>query len=773
MLVSWSSKRSGRVAMALLFTGVVPEGLSAQLSAQPVAPTDVSYEQRYAELIGLQGDMAAQVGQIVLKRDVGEFRFGPGKFYLMRPIGGRTMAAVFIGDGVFAFSPPTSIEQDQLARFHKSRSVEEAFSSVVLLFADSTAAELQSKLTFTPSPLYEHRSRFGQAMDFLTHEESKSLNPDLMSAALNGESSALFYAHLDRQNGGPLMFMVNPHEVEGVTLSQRVRYVGLTRRTEVICRFAAGTFSRDVPAPSSRTSEVGIKHYNITTSLRQSGSGDLSFAAQAKMDITSSRRMGPWVAFTLFEKLKVDSARWQDGSAAMVYKGRNGSQLWVRLNGALQPGEVRTLSLFYQGDLIDRYGDFFFIKSSAEWYPRSLEGRSLGTFDLTFHSPSRQLLASVGDKLEETTSGRTTTSRWVSQGPIRNASFNLGLFKDYKVQEQGIPPVTVLMSEDAHRQLGGLRQKNMKEVVGGDVAKSLRFFQHVFGPLPAKHFYATEIPGFHGEAFPGMVNLSWATFHQTDRNGEDEIFRAHEVAHQWWGVGVDFTSYHDQWLSEGFSNFSGLWYLQTVRQNNDKYFGVLRRWRAAILDRGDHPAPIWLGYRASSSEDDNGYNVLVYQKGAWVLHMLRMMMLDLKTMGEERFTETMRDFYSTYQGKRASTQDFRLVAEKHTGSNLGWFFDQWIYGTHIPSYRVAYQSVKADGGQYKVRLRVQQANVPEDFQMYVPVTLDLGNERVARLRVKVRGPLSEIDLPLMPSEPKAVRFNDLDGVLAEVKMVGW
>jgi aminopeptidase N len=133
----------------------------------------------------------------------------------------------------------------------------------------------------------------------------------------------------------------------------------------------------------------------------------------------------------------------------------------------------------------------------------------------------------------------------------------------------------------------------------------------------------------------------------------------------------------------------------------------------------------------------------------------------------------MRDFYQTYQGKRASTEDFRKVAEKHIGTDLGWFFDQWIYGSDVPTYRLAYRTVPADNGQYRVKLQVAQANVPEDFQMYVPVTLDLGNDRIARLRVKVRGPKSEIDLPLMPAEPKALKFNDLDGVLAEVKMVDW
>src|SRR5919107_3259436 len=125
--------------------------------------------------------------------------------------------------------------------------------------------------------------------------------------------------------------------------------------------------------------------------------------------------------------------------------------------------------MFYHGDLIDREGDFFFIKSSAEWYPRPLEGRSLATFDLTFRSPKGKLLASVGDRVEFSTSGNTDISRWVTPGPIRNASFNLGFFKDYRVQEEGIPPVTVLLAEAVHRRIG-YRQKRMKETVGADIA---------------------------------------------------------------------------------------------------------------------------------------------------------------------------------------------------------------------------------------------------------------------------------------------------------------
>jgi hypothetical protein len=644
---------------------------------------------------------------------------------------------------------------------------------VVLLFADSTLSELESKLTFgTGQATEEVRQRFKTALDHIGDTDSKSLDPDLMSAFLNNQLNGVFYANVAPTSGSPLLFMLNPNEVEGVSLGQRIRRFGWTRRSEVISKFPPGQQSRDGQPSGERLHDAAIRHYTIAASLTPTGSGDLSFAANAELDIAATSPVGPWIAFGLFEKLRVDSARWENGETATVWKRQDSGLLWVKLKQQMQAGESRKLRLHYRGDLIDREADFFFIKSSAEWYPRPLEGRSLATFDLTFRSPKGKLLASVGDRVEFSTSGSTDISRWVSGTPIRNASFNLGFFKEYRVKEEGIPQVTVLLSEGMHRGVA-MRQKNMKETVGADIAKSLRFFQHVYGVVPAKEFFATEIPYFHGEAFPGMINLSWSTFHQTDHEGMDEVFRAHEVAHQWWGIGVDFNSYHDQWLSEGFSTFSGLWYLQTVRKDNAKYFGLLHRWRDRILENREERAPIWLGYRTSSSNDETGYGVMVYNKGAWVLHMLRIMMLDLKTMNEDRFTETMRDFYRTYQGKRASTEDFRRVAERHLGADLGWFFDQWIYGTEVPSYRVAYRTEPAEGGQYRVKLRVQQDNVSDDFQMYVPVTLDLGNDRVARLRVKIRGPKTEVDLPLMPAKPKEVRFNDLDGVMGQVKMQGW
>jgi hypothetical protein len=755
------------------------------LSAPPVlraqsAPVAPVYADRFAEVMALSAtpDGVADVSNLVLQRDLARFTLKSGKLYLLTPIGGRTVGAVFRGSGVFSFAPSSPIEQHRLARYENKTALEAPFTDLLLLFADTTMTELRGLTFRAEAAPGEVRDRVRDGLKYLSDEDSKTLDPDLMGALLNGDTTDLFYAHIRRQGADPLMFTLNPHEVEAVSLSGKATRWWSEDR-EVLSQFPRLGRSRDAQLTGERTDPAEIRRYVMVVDLPQSGIGEIAFAATAKVEITASSAVGPWVAFELFDKLKVDSARWDDGEAATVFKGKDSRYVWVRLAARMQPGEVRTLAIAYHGDMIERMSDFFRIKNSVAWYPLSLEGRTLATFDLTFNTPDNYLLASVGERVDSSRAGKIITTRWVTPAPIRNASFNLGLFKDYTVTEAGIPPVTIMISEEAHKKLVQeyhlAQQSKMRETVGGDVSRSLRFFQNVYGPTNIKHFYATEIPEYHGEAFPGMLHLSWVTFQKTDDQGGDEVFRAHEVAHQWWGIGVDYLTYHDRWLSEGFAEFSGLWYMQTVRHSNDKYFAILRQYRSSIFLRKDVPGPISLGHRVQSSRDAdvNDYSTIVYKKGAWAVHMLRMLMLDLKTMNEDRFTGMMQDFYRSYQGKRASTADFRRVVERHTGADMGWFFDQWIYGTALPTYRIAYRTEPMVDGQFRVRLQVQQEGVPDDFLMYVPVTLDLGKDRVARVRVKVTGPRSDLVLPPMPAAPKAVRFNDLEGVLAEVKTGDW
>ena len=776
-----------RVCLLACLVVSVPRPSSAQLaavtspagSAAPAGPVAAaeSFDETYGELLGLAGvaSRVAQVKDVVLQRDIARFTLQQGRLYQLSPIGGRTVGLVFVGQGRFAFAPESRIEQDRLARIEKVRAIDTPVSAVLFLFADSTMAELEGQVTFGPGEVPgDVRDRVKDALKHLVDETSHTPDPDLMGALLNRRDSELFYAHVIRPNGGPLMYRLDPEEFEAVQLESKVSSRLWGRQREVITQFPRQGVVRPAGFTAERVNQAEVEQYTIETTLSPTGIGELNFTAAATMEIVADAPVGPWIAFELFDKLKVDSARWANGGPALTSRGKESGIVWLRLDDLLQPGQKRTVTLYYHGDLIDRVVDFFHIKSSAAWYPRSLEGRSLARFDLTYNTTDAYLLASVGERVDSSANGHKVRTHWVTPGRIRNASFNLGLFKDYSVREEGIPPVTVMMSDESHRKLGG-GGGGMQKRVGEDMTKSLRFFQRVYGPTSGiKHFYATETPGFDGEAFPGMIDLSFATFISTVPQGDDEVFRAHEVAHQWWGIGVDFASYHDQWLSEGFANFSGLWYLQTVTGKNEKYFDMLRQWREPIMMRRDEPGPISLGYRVMAAKDDDrdDYQTVVYKKGAWVLHMLRVMTLDLRNMRETKFTEMMTDFYRSYEGHRASTDDFRRVVERHVGADMHWFFDQWVNGAAIPTYRVASRTQAGSDGQFQVTLRVKQEDVPDDFMMYVPVTVVLGKDQVARFRVKVKGPLTEVTLPV-PAKPKEVKFNDFEGVLAEVKNEGW
>jgi hypothetical protein len=769
--------RLAPLALGLLVLALLPAALAAQGPAE-------SYAQRFTEVMNLAptARRVATVSGFVLERDRGRFTLESGMLYLLTPVGGRTVAAQFKGRGRFALTPPSAIERARLRRFSGADSLVTGFTDLVLFFADSTEAELVRRLSFGPGEPPSSAGPIRRALDYEGDEKHQYLDPDIMEVMLNGQESDMFHAYLAGGDGDPWMFSVNPSLVEGVQLSRRARGTGFTRISEVAAQFPRLGAPPARVGGGERTRQAEVSHYAIETRLPRTGAGNVNFSAVARMDITSAAPIGPWVAFALYYKLEVDSARWKDGTPAVVFKGKESPALWVNLGTPLGAGETRTLELFYHGDLVDRFGEWFFIKSSASWYPRALEGRSAATFELTYHTPKSYLFASAGELVDSVESNGTVTTRWVAPAPIRNASFNLGRFEHFPFEGPAGMPVTLLFSEAGHRELSGSAgsASRMTKQVGEDIASSMKFFHHVFGEPQMKAFYATEIPYGHGEAFPGLIHLSFMTFMGAAdkelwaRQGMDEWFRAHEVAHQWWGIGVDFSTYHDQWLSEGFASFAGLWYLQTARKDNTKYFEMLSRWRNEISRRGTEPGPVWLGYRAARiNQDDNDYNLIVYQKGAWVVHMLRILMLDMKTMSEDRFTNMMRDFFATYRGKRASTDDFRRIVEKHAGTDMGWFFDQWVREPAIPTWRVSHRTEPVDGGKYRMTLRVDQENVPETFRMYVPVTVDLGGKQVVRARVQVTGRSSRIELPLLPAQPKSVRFNDFEGALADVKMVSW
>src|SRR5437879_2894174 len=117
--------------------------------------------------------------------------------------------------------------------------------------------------------------------------------------------------------------------------------------------------------------------------------------------------------------------------------------------------------------------------------------------------------------------------------------------------------------------------------------------------------------------------------------------------------------------------------MQIVLRDNNKFFKKLRERRGQIRARRHDAPPIALGTRVGETAVPEDYPLIIYSKGAWVLQMLRNMMLNFRSMREDAFTAMMQDFYQQYRGRRASTRDFQRVVEKYTGISMDWFFDEW------------------------------------------------------------------------------------------------
>jgi hypothetical protein len=506
-------------------------------------------------------------------------------------------------------------------------------------------------------------------------------------------------------------------------------------------------------------------------------------SANVEVEFESLKEGVKVIDFDLHNKLEIEKITNQQGdSLFFVKEGDDQYSVTVFLARPTKAGQKRGLTFKYSGKEIivqNWFGDLY-IRSSTYWYPRYGFNKR-ANYDLTFKCPEGYTLVSVGTKTKEWMDGDFRCTHWIEDIPMKNVSFNYGNFKTYELEPheellEDIPPVTVYHLEKSHRLTGTRYTKSMQNVLA-DVVNSLNFFQTVYGDCPFSKMAVTEIPGFHGQGLPGLLHLSWGTFVGDEGVQEwrfqDESFRAHEVSHQWWGHIVGWETYHDQWLSEGFAEYSGAWYAQLSMKDNEAFFEELEEWRKDIMGKGykwaegSKVGPIWLGRRLNSSKSSD-YGTLIYEKGAFVLHMLRNMLMDFDNKNDDKFRVMMGDFARTFRGQNACTDDFEIIVEKHMGEDMDWFFDQWVYGVDIPTYIFSYD-VEQVADNYVVSCEITQENVPEDFKMWVPVLLDFGVDMYAVLRLWVDKPHNKYQLPRAPLVPREVILNPFHAVLCEVK----
>lgn len=322
---------------------------------------------------------------------------------------------------------------------------------------------------------------------------------------------------------------------------------------------------------------------------------------------------------------------------------------------------------------------------------------------------------------------------------------------------------------------------------------AMQLYSDYFGPPPFKQLAVTQQWACsYGQSLPGLVYVPQCydpevrhAFHMDYRDfGYWKVVAPHEVAGQWWGNTVGFDSYRDQWMSEGFADMSASLYIQLIDHNHQKFIEFWDDERTALLERNsmgfraNDAGPLTMGYRTSN--DRTGFNVsqdLIYPKGAYILHMLRMMMWTAQT-GDQNFKNMMHDFVQSYTGHAATTEDFKAVVEKHMtpdmqrigGGKMDWFFDEYVYGTALPTYKLDSSFDKDSEGNVVLSMKLAQSGVDERFRMLVPLYLELADGRITYFgRVTVVGNTSQegkIPIKGLKDIPRRAIVNYYDDVLA-------
>lgn len=461
-------------------------------------------------------------------------------------------------------------------------------------------------------------------------------------------------------------------------------------------------------------------------------------------------------------------------AGAPVQFDRTNEQLNINLPRAVNRGDKLSLAITYHGHpkdgLIfakDRDG-----KQSATgdnwpnrvhyWIPTLDHPSAKATVSFTISAPPRYQVVANGKFVN--TTGNAATSLW---------KFD---------EAKPIPPYCMIVTvnegaiinspdQTITNLIYNVAQKDRDYATKGfsSAAPALAFFNQTIAPYPYEKLALIVAE----TRFGGMENSSAIVFPNNllaPRGSEKisarfgiptriESVVAHEIAHQWFGDSVTESTWADLWLSEGFATyFAGLFmekyegdvaFHDYMRDAAERYFRYARRNRGPIHD-------------TTTSDLMSLLNENNYEKGAWILHMLR------QQLGDEAFFRGLRAYYQDHASANATSEDLRSALEKSSGKNLKDFFARWVYGAGHPRYELSWGSMER-ASTTSLSVRLNQVQEDEPFLDPVPIEFTV-NGKAERRTIYPKGKLTTTTIQL-PGNPTAVKIDPDDTLLKEVVSV--
>lgn len=431
-------------------------------------------------------------------------------------------------------------------------------------------------------------------------------------------------------------------------------------------------------------------------------------------------------------------------------------EMEIQLGGSFGAGELFEIVITYQGFPqtglnFSQHQNEPVIWSLDEptraryWFPCYDLPSDKATAMIRITVPDNMFAASNGNLISINPSqNNTLTFVWEEKYPIATylisiAATNYSKFSDYYAAGDSVMEVQYYVYPE---DLQSARFDFLPTV------SMIEFYSRIFGEYPflSEKYGMAEIPGTTAMEHQTMTSYPSVAI---DGSGTHDWLIAHELAHHWWGDSLTPAEWADIWLNEGFATYSdALW-----QEHVSGFEGLksrMARFKNIYLDHEGEEHPIY------DPPSGHLFCEIEYEKGAWILHMLRFV------TGEENYFKIMKTYAQEYAYSNVSTHDFQIVCEEVYGTDLDWFFSEWIYQSGFPTYEFGWGVTQAN----RVKVIVNQTTEPL-FKMPIELQLDLPSGPQKKIIwVEEKNHVSEL---LLSEKPIAVYFDPDGWILCTVE----
>jgi hypothetical protein len=713
---------------------------------------------------------------IQLRRGDAVLSFEEGTLAFFSPLDGQITGAVFSGRGHVLAAPREPVEKQQMGRFLGAPVLDQEFTNGYLRFTDDTADELLRQFR-AANLVVQTDASVGTQWDSAVTQLNPNYTLRILFDRLSPNPKPCFYAGLQGEATGPFDVVLDAQRDEQFFLGQVHKAGGAT--------FYDVWTSHRVPGSPVLPVAFHALHYSIETSISPNNSLDATASVRLRAETGTERVL----AFQLSRALTIDSVTGEHGESLAFFQNegmtlqersaRGNDYLNVVLTQTPPRHQEFTLHFHYRGNVIQDAGNgVLFVGARESWYPHLGDSAEFSSYDFLLRWPRKLRLIATGSKLEEHEEGEFRVGHWKTEKPISVAGFNLGEYASASVASGSLS-----IDVYANRQLEENLRKRLSlqdadtlslpsgrfgsastghsamspastpspadalKQLGKEIDSSIRFYETFSGPFPFHNLSVSQIPGTFGQGWPGLLYVSTYSFLPSEAQrraglntaGQEhftDLVPYHEVAHQWWGNVVAWSSYRDQWIDEAIANYLAVLFADTKKNPDHTLHVWLTRYRQQLVEKlpgaieaaGDIGA-LNLGTRLNSSKSPSAYEEIVYSKGAWIIHMLREM---LRQPGgrnpDARFAALLQTLATKYAYRALSTDDLQHEVEAvmtpgmdlEGGRSMEWFFEEWVRGTGIPHYRVEFTAHRTENG-YQIRGKLSQTGVPRSFVASVPL----------------------------------------------------